>query len=155
MRLDFFILADNASAPDGKVYIHGGAITRVFPGAFPAATPLTAVTRLLVDSDELGGQPRTFALEWAAPDELSWHALGDVELVPQEPPWGVREGEDLAMVIVAGFGIAFPGPGSYRFRVTLEGQELAVRRVYVTTLDDPAHPSPPATQPPPPPDPTG
>lgn len=146
MRLDFFVLADGASAPDGKVYIHGGAITRVFPTGFPATTVMAAVTRLLFDADEIGGEPRPFTIELAEPEQDSWQTIGDVGLVPEEPAGGAREGEDLAIIVVAGLVISFSRPGSYRFRVMLGSDELAVRRVYVTELDDPSHPNPPEAQ---------
>jgi uncharacterized protein DUF6941 len=142
MKLDFFMLADGASSPDGKAYIHGGAITRVYPMSFPAPTMLTAVMRFLVDPDEVGGPTRTVFIEWSTPERpSSWVPVVTGDVAPQIPEGvGFREGEDLGMLIVAHMVIGFENPGSHHVRLRLDTDVVCERRLYVIALDDPARP---------------
>ena len=140
MRLDFFMFADGASAADGKVYIHGGAITKVHPPTYPSPPfMLTAVVRLLVDPDETG--PGTVTLEWRKASEQAWSRLigGDVS-VPEPSPEERKGEEDQGVLIVANMLLSFETAGSHEFRLRMDDDELAVRRLFLTPLDDPSRP---------------
>src|SRR5215218_3754481 len=50
MRFETLLLADNAAAIEGKLYIHGGGITRLTPPQLPWPHPLlTFLVRLRAD----------------------------------------------------------------------------------------------------------
>jgi hypothetical protein len=141
VKLDFFMLADDASAPDGKVYIHGGAITRAYPPNYPAPFVVTAVTRVLVDPDEIDGPPHPFSVEWFAPRDIAPSGVARTDIIPSKPTTGVREGEDIGIVIVARMAVQLPQPGSYRVRVRLDGEVVCERQFYAAPTDDPTRPS--------------
>src|SRR5262245_50313329 len=56
MRLDTCLLADAATTtPDGKVFIHGGGITRLTPPTLPWTHPMLAlVLRFELEEDDPG-----------------------------------------------------------------------------------------------------
>ena len=131
MRLDFFMLADGASSPDGKVYVHGGAVTRASSPTLPTQVFVAGVLRLLVDPSDIGGPPHEVAFQWSRPDRAEWKTLLEAPVAPSVPKGGIREGEDVGFVIVAQMLIEFSVAGSHAIRVLLDGHEVCERRLYI------------------------
>ena len=129
MRLDFLMLADGANVAEGKVYVHGGAVTRAtFPGFPSNPMLLTAVARFLIDADELGTpQQREVAFEMSRDDGTQVDLGGGT--LRWEPVGEVREDEEQAVVVVAPMLIVFQGPGRYELRLLLNGEVVGTRRL--------------------------
>jgi|SRR5579884_1087658 len=142
MKLDFFILADGVNVAEGKVYIHGGAITRIHPPSFPSP-PLgvTAAIRLLVEPEEFDASSHSIVLDFRRRDGSdSWSTILDGEMHFDPRPSDTHEGEDQGFLVVAQMGLAFPDPGAREIRLRIDGQELATRGLFVTALDDQERP---------------
>jgi hypothetical protein len=139
LKLDFFLFADGASAADGKVYIHGGAITKVNPPAYPSPPMmLSAVARMLVSRDDIG--MHTVALEVKKPGSSAWTRLLGTEA---EVPEDVRTAsDDAGLLLIANLVLSFQVPGSHEFRLVVDDDELAARRLLLTPLDDPSRQKP-------------
>jgi hypothetical protein len=129
MRLDFLMLADGANVAEGKIYVHGGGLTRATFPEFPSNPMfLTAVARFLMDADELGAlQEREVAFEMLH-DDGTRVELGGGQL-RWDPGEQVREDEEQAVVLVAPMLIAFQAPGSYELRLLLDGEPVGTRRL--------------------------
>jgi hypothetical protein len=73
MQVETFLLADAASAPpDGKLYIHGGGITRINAPMLPFSLQLGVAVRLEVTEAELR-EPHTFALSFSDREGVAIH----------------------------------------------------------------------------------
>lgn len=136
MKLDFLILADGANVGEGKVYIHGGAITRATFHDFPSQPMLlTAVARFLLDEDERGNpQRREVTFEMARADGTAV-TLGAGQL-SWEPVTPIREDEDQAAVLVAPMLIVFERPGRYELRLHLDGELVGARGLAAVQAED-------------------
>lgn len=137
MTLDFFMLADGASVAEGKLYIHGGAITRVNPASLPSGPTLIAVVaRLLIDEEDRGNPPVDVAIEWEKPDgtqlmpPLRAHVSADV------PPDGIREGEDQGTIIVANALVVFDTAGPHSVLLRLNADVAVARRFFVAPAEE-------------------
>jgi hypothetical protein len=141
MTLDFFMLADGANVAEGKIYIHGGGITRFHVPAFPSPMPqVAAVARFIIARDDIGrSQPITIG--WRGPGDLGLlHEIrGDITA----QDLGSLPNEEHGVVIVATFsGIPLERPGSYEARLTIIGDEdnyvaRQVIAVHVPVSDQP------------------
>lgn len=68
MILESLLLADNAAAAGGKLYVHGGGITRITPPTLPWVQPLlTVVLRLLADDVADLMAEHSVAMRWWTP----------------------------------------------------------------------------------------
>jgi hypothetical protein len=124
MQLDTFMLADAATGtPDGKLFIHGGGITRINPPVLPWTQPqLAIVARLLMDPDD-----------WDATHELQLLVLDpDGALVMPPAPIPVTapprpqaaEGEEQYVQLALGLASpTFAREGTYRVELRL-GERL-------------------------------
>ena len=126
MRIDTFLLADAATSAEGKLYIHGGGISRINVESLPMVLPSLAVLiRWVVDADEL------------ADDHLAEFSLTDPDgepLVPKTPlaipsselqQGHLADGEERYVVLGLTFGsLAFRKVGVHRFVVWLDGEEV-------------------------------
>jgi hypothetical protein len=135
MRLDFFMLADDASSPDGKVYIHGGAITRAHVPSFPAQVLVAAIARLLVDPEEIGGPSHPVSFEWVGPGQADPSQVASTDVAPIDPPGGFGGGEDVGLVVVAKMLVPCQGPGPHEVRFRMDGEVICSRRLYVGPLE--------------------
>jgi hypothetical protein len=69
MELETILLADAASTAEGKLYVHGGGLTRLTPPMLPWLHPqITVVLIFRTDEADLG-QTRRLQLTLTAPDE--------------------------------------------------------------------------------------
>jgi hypothetical protein len=140
MRVDFFMLADGASVAEGKVYIHGGAITRVHAASYPSPPiAITAVARFLVDPADAESSHRV-SIEWLQPNGVAWPPIS-TEIPIDQVMERFREGEEQGVLIVANSLISFEMPGSHEVRLRLDDQIVRERRLFATPLDDPSRPT--------------
>lgn len=143
MRLDMAILADAATAPpDGKLYIHGGGITRITAPVLPWTQPqLAIVARFLVES---GDEHESHALEvtLASPQGQNIFPPAAIEIPTHEFPGPPLEGEErfmqMALAIAA---LTFAVEGVYRINLTLDGEHI--RSLPLAVVGTPAQ-GPPA-----------
>lgn len=123
MRLGMLMLADNAAGADGKLYIHGGGISRITPPTIPWTHPmLTLVLRLDFDSidDILARHELVFAI--LDPEGTTIAGPGDLTLDRDEPPPGILKGEPLYTHVALTIApITFEREGLHEVHIDLDG----------------------------------
>ena len=126
MNVDYVVLADAASAAEGKLYIHGAGWDTVRALQFPAIHHAIAVAmRLRVGWHETN-QQHVLQVDLADADEQS--LLPDLfrsEINVGRPPH-LEPGEEQVMPIVVNFvNISFAKPGTYVIKVLLNEQVVS------------------------------
>ena len=124
MELETFMVADAASAAEaGKLYIHGGGVSRLNPPRLPWLQPqLAIVTVFRVEPDDLG-QVRRIGITLNAPTgdivgPAFEHTIGPIERPPTLLP-----GEDQRVQLVLTMSpVSFPRPGTYRLTLAVDGR---------------------------------
>jgi hypothetical protein len=131
MRLDVFMLADGANAAEGKLYIHGGAITRVTPPTLPSPPiMLSVVVRLLADEADPDQLSLPIAVTWLRPDGTTLIATEATAVT--ERPAEAMEGEDLGAVIIINALVAFDVAGRHEISFSFDGDPpVATRGLFV------------------------
>lgn len=135
MRLDTVLFADAASAIGGKLYIHGGGITRIEAPTFPWTHPqLAIVVRLEVEDRDRE--------RWAVEAPMLSVALRDpdgkdlIETVALPlrgdlpPPSGTEEPRYLHMVLTAG-PLEFAREGVFELELGLGEEPLRTVPLFV------------------------
>lgn len=144
MRLDTCLLADAATGtPDGKLFIHGGGISRLTPPTLPWTHPMLAlVLRFELASDDAD---RTHEIEVALVSPQ-----GDQMLSPSpkiEVPrqhLNAVEGEELYLQAALQLGgITFASEGIYSMDVRLDGKKVRSLRLAVVAREAPQLPHAP------------
>lgn len=128
MKLDMALLADAAAGPpDGKLYIHGGGITRITALIQPWPQPsLAIVLRFLTESQDWG-KPATISIELEDPAGDKATPPGDMPVeIPGNSYDDTIEGEQTALQIVLNLNnIVFRQLGLFTFTVLLDGDVVA------------------------------
>lgn len=128
MRFDFAMLADAAQVVEGKLYIHGGALTRITAGALPWTQPIAMGMRLEPDADDDLSREFRFRLTVVGPDSdvLAEHETPLSLQRPQaDPP---AEGEPLGVVLGLTLnGLVFRSYGLHRITLGFDGAESELR----------------------------
>lgn len=134
MRLEAFLLADAATAtPDGKLYIHGGGITRLTAAVLPLVSQLALVVRLAVDVDDFK-QEHTFSFSLADPDGGIVVPPVPLKVAAQEPP-KLPEGEERFLQLAIGLGpVTFSRAGLYRLKLTVNNRTLRSMNLPVVAM---------------------
>lgn len=136
IAVECFMLADAAQVVDGKLFVLGGAVTRVQAPSFPFIYFVTLPTLLRVPWNFSEVQ---HTLSISGLDERGESVIPPNEtLLPggQRPPEAI-EGDDLKLIAVIAVGPAvFPREGQYRFTLLMDGVEVATTRVRVVKLRD-------------------
>jgi hypothetical protein len=136
VKLDFFLLADAADAsPDGKLYVHGGAITRLDAPGLPAAVRVTVVARLLIEDDDEPESTHTGSIEWIQPDGTRLGKADAKIVVAATHAAGLRRGEEQGILIVAPVAFVVEAFGPYEVRLALDGERLATRRLLAIRVE--------------------
>jgi hypothetical protein len=121
MELDLFLAADAAASFEGKLYIHGGSITRLTPPFLPWAHPqLALVARFALEPKDYEAE-QVLRFRLVRPDGQT--GLDASSPVPSEPTPQLLEGEQgfkIAVITVA--GIVFDQEGLYRIEVDIDGE---------------------------------
>jgi hypothetical protein len=124
MRLDCLLVADAAAALEGKLYIHGGGITRVTPPMFPWAQPMAFCIRLLPDEDDDLGVARKLALRMTDPGGNSMLAGGEFTMPPiDETVWLAGEERSVEISVTVS-NVVFPEPGLFELELLIDGVRL-------------------------------
>lgn len=122
MRLDLMMLADAATAgPEGKLFIHGGGISRISAPMLPWTQPhLGLVARFEMDADDYD-RPHEFQLAVTGPGNAVMVPPAQLPIPPQHRP-DAAEGEELYMNIALGLAtLTFTQEGVYRFELRMDG----------------------------------
>ena len=126
MKLDMLLLADAATVtPDGKLFIHGGGITRIDATALPWTQPqLFIAARLLVEDDDY---QRSHRLELAVTSPSGARLVPPAPLEVPRPPMPPEDsmGEERFMQMALGLAsLTFSERGPYRFELWVNGELL-------------------------------
>jgi hypothetical protein len=126
LELDSFLIADGAyGSPEGKIYIHGGGITRLNPLWVPWLQPqLAFMIRLKAEPEDFGEHHVvTIAFIDPAGEEGERSTIAH-EFGPIGPPEAI-EGEDLFLQLFLTISpIPFNRAGLYHVAVRVDGDEL-------------------------------
>jgi hypothetical protein len=126
MRLETLIMADNAAAAEGKLYLHGAGISRITPPQIPWPHPmLSFVIRLEAHSMEDFLAPHELTLAIEDPDGGLLLPPRTLTLMHNEPP-ALLEGEPLyANLVFTVAPILFVKEGLHTVKVELDGEPAA------------------------------
>ena len=125
MILRAFILADAVTfTADGKYFIHGGGVDRIFAAHFPWTHPqLAAFVTLVPEADDVPGSDRHLEIEFVDEDDQPIEARigGNFRI----PPSDASRGRFPTVHFNGNFvGVAFREPGVYWVRALVDHQEL-------------------------------
>ena len=126
-----FIVAEAAYASEGKLYIHGGALTNIAPPGFPWMHPqLALVLRLVVVPDDFETEHSIHvALYDDERNEITPSLL--VPVLPESmPPMQVNRPMHLNAALTIA-NVTFERPGFYDFVVSVDGVEVGSERLVV------------------------
>jgi hypothetical protein len=125
MRLDTFLLADAASAPpDGKIYVHGGGITRIDAPMLPFTLQLGIVIRLVVSEDELR-EAHHFSLAFTDRAGAPVHPTMQIKSEPLPHIDALAEGEErIAQLALNVGGLTFRHEGPCTIEFAADGVPL-------------------------------
>jgi hypothetical protein len=124
MELDTFMLADAATGtPDGKLFIHGGGITRITPPIIPWTQPQLAIVARLRMGPEDWDQEHELQLSLLDPDGALIMPPAPVTVeAPQRPD--AAEGEEHYVQLAIGLASpTFAREGLYKVELRL-GEKL-------------------------------
>ncbi len=136
MEVEFAFLADGAqAAPDGKMYVLGGGIDRIFAQSFPARHPFLAlVVKLKLHPSECE-RPHKLEIELWDRDgrRMGPHVEGGFTATRQPK---MRPGS--VQLVLNFMNAEFPKPDDYEFHILVDGQHRKTLPLYVEPLEGPA-----------------
>lgn len=137
MRLETFLIADHAvAAPDGKLYVNGGGITRLALPAVPMVVPaLSIVLRFLVNEEDVGEHMLALRLQNPEGIDLLPPEARPIEVAPLD---SVADEEVNVQVVAAFGGLPIFSWGTHTFRVELDGSLVREMNVPVVKAPVPA-----------------
>jgi hypothetical protein len=136
MRLDAFLLADAVSTPpDGKVYVHGGGLTRIMAPSLPFILPqLGVLARFEVDESELQA-PHEFVISLTGPDGAYVIPPGHLRSEPVGALGPLPDGEEHYLQIALNFGsLPLASAGIYRFELHADDEPVKTMTIPVVSL---------------------
>lgn len=136
MRLDSFLIADHAvAAPDGKLYVNGGGITRLaVPRAGTVIPYLTIALRFLATPDDVG--QHMFALRLQTPEGI--HLFPPDARPIEVSPSNTVPDEEIYVQVVASFGgLPVVTTGTYTLSVELDGEVIREMKLPVVEVGVP------------------
>jgi len=125
MDVDYLVLADAATAADGKHYIHGGGWDTLWAASFPVTQPqMTAAVRLRVPWHDTN-QPHQLGVDIVDADGNSLLPQRMAQAITVGRPPTLDPGDDQVVPLTFTFaGFQFPAPGTYALIVTIDGMEV-------------------------------
>src|SRR5437867_5681011 len=127
MELDYLVLADAATAAEGKLYIHGAGWDRVLAREWPAAPAMAAAVRLRIPWTDTN-QPHALELDIVNEDGLS------ILPIPPGPFQGtinmgrppiVQPGDDQFLPLAFHLnGVKFERAGVYVVLLRIDGRDV-------------------------------
>ena len=131
MRLDFFMVAEAATAVDGQFYIHGGSLTNVAPPELPWVHPqLALVLRVEVDPPDEG---LDHIIEIRLRDPTGREPVPALRApVPaKDIPERLPERSIFVIAALTVAHVPFQRSGGYEFVVDIDGVEAGRERIHV------------------------
>lgn len=123
MRLESLLLADHAvAAPDGKLYINGGGITRLSPPSVPFAIPFLSVVLRFEVSKSDGGE-HSLLIRLRDPQGVDLLPLDPREIPVTVPPVPGDEETYLQLVLSFG-GLPLLTFGTHALIIELDGRPV-------------------------------
>lgn len=120
MKVRAFLVSDAVTTAQGKIYIHGGGITKI-AGSFPVTQPTLGVLLRLEREDEPLGTDHHIAIRLLSPDN---DQLVEVE-TNYRVPGSANEEYPMTIDFVGSFsGLEFETPGLYRFAAFIDEVEI-------------------------------
>lgn len=137
MRLDAFLLADAVSTPpDGKVYIHGGGVSRVNVSVVPFVLPnLALAASFLIEEEELRHE-HEFAVAFFDPqgERLAISATAQTGLPNEIVP--LAEGESRYLHLALNFpAVPFNKAGAHRVELSADGEVVHTATFAVVVIE--------------------
>ena len=127
-QVEFAVLADAATAAEGKLYVHGAGWDTIWANAFPVSHPSLAIALRITVPWTRANQP--FELDIDLEDEDGASILAELgsprprQTFELARPEGVPPGSDLGLVYTFTFnGLPFTRAGGYAFVLRLDGRE--------------------------------
>lgn len=140
-----FFMADHAVVENGKVYVNGGFINRIYHPVYPAPVSIAVVAQLKV-SPEAFLQDHMFAVEMedAAGDKLDLKIEGVLRVAASHDS---KPGEPMLVPLAVPLtGISLERAGDYSFVLSVDENEVAryeIRAAQVGIIAQPLPQSPP------------
>ena len=138
MRFDSLLLADAIDTSGGRLYIHGGGVTRIDAPILPWTHPqLAFLIRLLAQDTADLQAPHRLGIRVDGPD-------GEVVIpetvfeagLPADAPLPVDGEEPYRNLTLTASPLTFPRPGVYTIHLALDGQEVHTMRLLVSPVTD-------------------
>lgn len=124
MEIEYAILANAAEMSDGKLYIMGGDISRIFGSAFPLTLPSISLVVKIVYSAKEGSRQCRLSVGFFSPEGVKIEPQLEKDLTP---PMSSEGGKKAAInLILTAHGVTFDRPGTYTARVAINGEEKKV-----------------------------
>jgi hypothetical protein len=121
MQLEYAFLADAAQASEGKLFVLGGGIDRIFAQSFPAIhSHMTLVLKIELHPAECGRE-HNLEVELWDPDGTPIGGKLSGTFSAERPNDGSSA---FVQVVLDLFNQAFPQPGNYGFQILADGQLL-------------------------------
>jgi hypothetical protein len=141
MRLDSLLLADAATAVEGKLFMHGGGISRITPPSVPWLQPqLAFVLRLVADGRDDLNQEHSVSISMRGPDGEFVMPPAGISIPGGQAPPAVPEEETSALVALTAAPLVFGQEGTYRIDIEIDNKPAR-------TMSLPVVVTPPARQP--------
>ena len=138
VQTDYLIIADTATAAEGKLYIHGAGWDSLFVPSFPAQHPILGIaTRLRVPWEETN-QPHNVEVDVVSEvgDSILPEPLGSLRgTIFLGQPAHLPPGSDQALVLAFNItNLQFENPGTYSAVLRIDGRDSATLRFNVTLI---------------------
>jgi hypothetical protein len=134
MNIDYVVLADAASAAEGKLYIHGAGWDTIQSVQFPAIHHAIAVAMRVRIAWHETNQPHSLQVDLVDADEQSLLPAPFRSDVNVGRPPGLELGDDQVLPLVVNFvNISFAKPGAYVIKV-LADDEVAWRSPFTVKV---------------------
>jgi hypothetical protein len=120
MKIRAFLISDAITTAQGKLYIHGGGITKI-AGSFPLTQPTLGVLLRLEREDEPLGTDHHIAIHLLDPEG------GQIVEIESNyrVPGSANEEYPMTIDFVGSFsGLEFETPGLYRFAAFIDTNEI-------------------------------
>jgi hypothetical protein len=129
MDIDYLVVADAATAENGKHYIHGGGWDTLWGVSYPVTHPALALAvRVRVPWHDTN-QPHRIEFDVVDADQRSIipdpPGAGSGTVIAGRPP-ALPVGDDQVMPLTFTFvNLTFPAPGDYAVVVRIDGTEVS------------------------------
>lgn len=140
MLADTILLADYASVHDGKLFVHGGGITRLDAHELPLVLPtLAVVARIRIDDDAELDVPHRYSLKITGPNDELVVPESYLDSVAEGEREELPPGEDrYVQLVIAMGGLVFRSAGPHRVQLSVDESPLVGCSFAVVKMGPPA-----------------